>query len=227
VFIPRLILAVVIQVAFFGGLLFLPAGTLHWPRAWVFLGVVLVSTVLSMVTVFRRNEALLTERFKPPVQKGQPLADRIVLLLTLSAFVGEVVFIPLDVFRFHLLGSPGPLVSALGLVLFVAGWCITSLALKHNTFAAPVVRYQEERHQTVVDTGVYAVVRHPMYAGGVLLFLGMPLWLGSYAAALLALVPIALLVVRILVEERFLRRELEGYAAYTQRTRYRLIPSVW
>jgi protein-S-isoprenylcysteine O-methyltransferase Ste14 len=125
------------------------------------------------------------------------------------------------------MGQPETIVSSLGLVLFIAGWWIISLALRENAFAAPVVRLQEERHQTVVDSGLYGVLRHPMYAGGVLLMVGMPLWLESYAAALLASVPIGTLVVRILIEEQFLKRELKGYEAYTQRVRYRLIPHVW
>jgi protein-S-isoprenylcysteine O-methyltransferase Ste14 len=115
----------------------------------------------------------------------------------------------------------------LGLVLFVAGWWIMTLALRENAFAAPVVKHQEERQHTVIDTGVYGVVRHPMYAGAVLLLVGMPLWLESYAAAILASVPIGTLVLRILVEEQFLRRELAGYDAYTRRVRYRLIPFLW
>ena len=127
-----------------------------------------------------------------------------------------VAFIPVDVFRLHLLPHPAALISALGLVLFVAGWSIVSLAMKANTFAAPVVRHQAERQQTVVDSGVYHFVRHPMYAGAVLLLVGMPLWLGSYAATLLAIVPIAVLAVRIVFEEQFLRRELAGYDSYTR-----------
>jgi protein-S-isoprenylcysteine O-methyltransferase Ste14 len=126
-----------------------------------------------------------------------------------------------------LLSKPGPLVSSLGLAIFVAGLWMMSQALKENAFAAPVVKLQEERHQAVVDTGVYGMVRHPMYAGGVPFMLGMPLWLESYAATLLALVPVALLAVRILVEEKFLRKELAGYEAYTKKVRYRLIPGVW
>jgi protein-S-isoprenylcysteine O-methyltransferase Ste14 len=89
------------------------------------------------------------------------------------------------------------------------------------------VRHQEERRQVVVDRGLYAVVRHPMYAGAIPLSIGMPLWLGSYAAALAAVVPIAILVVRILVEERFLRRELPGYEEYTRKVRWRMVPGVW
>ncbi|MGA2475893.1 MAG: isoprenylcysteine carboxylmethyltransferase family protein [Terriglobia bacterium] len=83
------------------------------------------------------------------------------------------------------------------------------------------------RRQTVIDTGVYSIVRHPMYAGDVLLMVGIPLWLESYPAALLASVPIATVALRILFEERFLRRELKGYEPYTGRVRYRLIPFLW
>jgi protein-S-isoprenylcysteine O-methyltransferase Ste14 len=225
--IVKLIGGVVFNVAFFGGLLFLPPHTLDWWRAWVFLGVVFVSTVVSTVAVFRVSKDLLKERFRPPLQKGQPLADKIVVVLLIAAFVGLTAFIPLDVFRFHLMTKPGTLVSFLGLVLSVAGWWIMTLALRENAFAAPVVRHQEERQHTVIDSGVYGVVRHPMYTGAVALLIGMPLWLESYTAAMLASVPIGTLVLRILVEERFLRRELKGYDAYTKRVRNRLIPFLW
>jgi protein-S-isoprenylcysteine O-methyltransferase Ste14 len=149
------------------------------------------------------------------------------LLLLIAAFLGLTAFIPIDVFRLHLLGRPGPLVSSAGLILFAAGWWIMTLALRANPFAAPAVRHQEERQQVAIDRGPYSLVRHPMYTGAALLFVGMPLWLESYAATMLASVPIGLLVLRILVEERFLRRELKGYDAYTHRVRYRLIPFVW
>jgi protein-S-isoprenylcysteine O-methyltransferase Ste14 len=218
---------VIANVAIFGGLLFLPAGTLDWWRACVFLGVVLVGAVSSTVSLLRVNKGLLEERFRPPLQKGQPLADKVVVVLLLATFVGLVAFIPLDVFRFHLMPRPGLLVSSLGLVLFVAGWWIMTVALRQNAFAAPVVKHQEERQQRVIDSGVYGVVRHPMYAGAVPLLVGMPLWLESYAAALMASAPIGTLVLRILVEEQFLRMELPGYDAYTERVRYRLIPFLW
>src|SRR5262249_24547717 len=160
-----------------------------------FLGVVIVGTTATMLIVIPGREDLLKERLKPPVQKGQPLEDKIIVPLLLTAFLGLIVFIPLDVFRFHLMGKPGTLVSTLGLILVVAGWWIISLVFKENAFAAPVVKHQEERQQTVIDTGVYGVVRHPMYAGAALLMIGLPLWLESYAAALLASVPIGTLVV--------------------------------
>ena len=223
----KLIAGIFFNVAIFGILLFVPAGTLDWWRAWVFLGVVLVGAVASTVSLFRTSKELLAERFKPPVQKGQPLADKIVVLLVIAGFVGEIAFIPLDVFRFQLMPKPGIVVSSLGLALFVAGWWIMTLALLENAFASLVVKHQEERGQKVIDSGVYRVVRHPMYAGAVPLLVGLPLWLESCAAALLASVPIAALVLRIIIEERFLKRELTGYNAYTERVRYRLVPFLW
>ena len=226
-FILKLIVGLVINMAIFGGLLFLPAGTWDWWRAWMFLSVLFVAYVATMVTVFPGREDLLDERFKPLIQKGQPAADKIVVLLLVAMFCGVTAFIPLDVFRFHLMGKPGLFVSCLGFLVFAAGWWIISLSFKENAFAAPVVRHQEDRHHRVIDTGVYGLVRHPMYAGSVLLMVGMPLWLESYAAALLASAPIAALAVRILIEEQFLRRELKGYDAYTRKVRYRLIPFVW
>ncbi len=226
-FIFKVLYALLGNLVIFGGLLFLPAWRLNWERAWVFLGVVAISVIVTMIIAFRENEQLWNERLKPPIQEGQPLVDKIIIGVFVLAFLGLVAAIPLDVFRFHLLGKPSEIVSGLGLLLFIAGWWTIALSLKENTFAAPVVKHQAERHQTVVDTGVYGIVRHPMYAGAVLLMIGMPLWLESYAAALLAIVPIILLAVRIVFEEQFLRQELSGYDAYMERVRYKLVPYVW
>jgi protein-S-isoprenylcysteine O-methyltransferase Ste14 len=226
-FIRRLIIAVAWNAMCFGGFLFLGAGTFHWWRAWVLLGVAMLATIVTMVGVLRDREDLLRERMKGIIQKGQPLVDRAVVLPFVFAFGLLFWLIPGDVFRFHLLPRPGVVVSSLGLLMFVVGWWIIALSFKANAFAIPVVRHQQERQHVVVNSGVYSIVRHPMYVGVILFMIGMPLWLESYAGALLAIVPSALLVVRILIEERFLRRELTGYEAYTQRVRYRLLPYVW
>jgi len=223
----KLISGVIIAVLCFALPLFLPAGTLDWPRAWIFVAVVLVACAWSTAVVYRASPGLLRERFKPPVQKGQPLADKILVSLLLVAFFGLMIFIRLDVVQLHLLPKPAPVASALGLALFIVGWCIMTLALRENAFAAPVVKYQEERGQKVIDTGVYSHVRHPMYSGAVLLMIGMPLWLESDAGVIFALLPVAILAVRILIEEAFLTRELAGYEDYTKRVRWRLIPFVW
>jgi protein-S-isoprenylcysteine O-methyltransferase Ste14 len=225
--VPKIVAGVVFNVAFYALLLFVPACTLHWCRAWVFLAVTLAVMTAAVFSILPDNADLFSQRAKGVIQKGQPLWDRILVIPLLVSFVGQIVFIPLDVFRFHLAPKPSGLVSLLGLALYVAGWWIMTLAMKVNPFAVPVVRLQEERHQRVIDTGVYAVVRHPMYAGFVPMVVGPALWLESYVAALVAIVPIAVVAVRCVFEERFLKRELKGYDAYTEKVRYRLIPFVW
>lgn len=226
-FLFKVLIALFWNLLIFGGLLFLPVWTLNWWRAWAFLGVVSIGVIITMVAVFRDNEELWNERLKPPIQADQPLADKIIISLFVLTFFMLIAAIPLDVFRFHLLGKPDAMISGLGLLLFIAGWWMISLSFKENTFAVPVVKHQVDRHQTVIDTGVYGVVRHPLYAGGALAMIGIPLWLESYAAALFAIVPIVLLMVRILIEEQFLRQKLEGYPDYTERVRYRMVPYLW
>ena len=220
----KLIAGLVFNAVMYAVLLFLPAGTLHWWQAWVFLAITIVVTA---VAAFNIPSGLLSERSRGVIQKGQPFWDRVIVILLLISYVGQVIFIPLDVFRLHLMPQPGAMVSFLGLALYVAGWWILSLAMKINPFAVPVVRLQQERHQRVIDSGVYALVRHPMYTGFAPFAIGPALWLGSYPAALLAIVPVAVLAVRSVFEERFLKQELKGYDAYMEKVRYRLIPFIW
>jgi protein-S-isoprenylcysteine O-methyltransferase Ste14 len=225
--IPKVIAGVAFNVALYAVLLFVPAGTLHWWRAWVFLAVTVAVMAVAIFSILPDNADLFSQRAKGIIQKGQPVWDRVLVILLVVSYVGQIVFIPLDVFQFHLAPKPGVLVSFLGLALYVVGWWTMTLAMKVNPFAVPVVRLQEERHQRVIDAGVYAVVRHPMYAGFVPMVVGPALWLGSYTAALLAIVPIAVLALRSVFEERFLKRELKGYDAYVEKVRYRLVPFVW
>jgi len=215
--------AVIVAIVLFGA-----AGTLAWPRAWWLVGVLLVVRMVSAVAVFRVNPALLRERAAVLIHREQPRADRVLLLAFMgTAFIGVPMVAALDVFRWHLFPAPpGPL-AALGLLLFALGWTLKALALRENAFATTVVRLQSERRHALVDTGPYRVVRHPMYAGSPFVHLGLSLWLGSYAAALYACLPLALLVVRIGLEERFLRRALPDYAEYMRRVPYRLVPGIW
>jgi protein-S-isoprenylcysteine O-methyltransferase Ste14 len=167
------------NTAIFCALLFGPAGTLAWPRAWVILAILFFGSVASIKSLLPAHKDLLDERLKPVFQKGQPLADKILILAVILVYIGQMALIPLDVFRFHLLSKPPLAVSCVGLALFLAGWWIANLALLENRYATAVVKYQEERGQTVIDTGVYSVVRHPMYAGLVLFLFGLSLWLES------------------------------------------------
>lgn len=223
----RLIVSIIINQLIFGMFLFLPAGTLQWPRAWLLLGLIFIGTVVSMVWVHRRNPAVLDQRFKSPLQQGQPWEDKVIVSLFIGSFIGLLLFIPLDRFRFQVMPRPVPVVSAMGLWLFVMSWWVITQALAENPFASPAVEVQQQIGQTVVKTGVYAIVRHPMYAGTALLLVGICLWLESYASTLLASVPIGLLALRIVGEERFLRHDLVGYDNYVSTVRYRLIPWVW
>jgi protein-S-isoprenylcysteine O-methyltransferase Ste14 len=223
----RLALSAFFQPAVMALLLFYPPGQFEWWRAWVLIAVSFVATIVSLVVIVRTNPTILVERFKPPWQQGQPLVDKVVVGVFIVAFFGAIRFIPYDVFAWRLLPPPGALPVALGFLLWLAGWWIVTATLEANAFAVPVVKSQADRHQVVIDRGPYAIVRHPMYAGTALILVGMPLFLGSTAGALVALVPIALLTVRIGVEEGFLRRELAGYVGYAERVRFRLLPGVW
>jgi protein-S-isoprenylcysteine O-methyltransferase Ste14 len=208
-------------------LLFTPAGTLDWPRAWVLLAVLFVVRTAGTAAVARVHPALLAERARLPLHKEQPFSDKVLLLSFMATFAGLIAFIPFDRFRLQLLPRPGAAVSGAGLLLFAAGWAGVSLALRANAFAVTVVRHQPERRQTVVDAGPYRVVRHPLYAGLIFVLVGMGLWLESYPAALLAGVPAGLLIIRIRLEERFLRQALAGYESYRERVRWRLVPGLW
>jgi protein-S-isoprenylcysteine O-methyltransferase Ste14 len=208
--------------------LFAGAGTLAWWRAWVLLAVLLVVRTAGAVAVYRVNPDLLRERAKLPIRRDQPRTDKLLLLaIIVTGFIALPIIAARDVFRWHVLPEPARPLAALGLVLFAVGWAIQAFVLRTNAFASSVVRLQKERRHTLVDTGPYRVVRHPFYVGSVLVIIGMALWLESYFAALYAVLPIALLMMRIRVEERFLERELPGYREYAARVPHRLIPGIW
>lgn len=226
-FYRKVLFSVLWNTGTYGAALFLTAGTFDWWRGWVLVGMIAVGTLATMLLVFRTRPDLLRERMRGMVQKGQPVADRILVLTFLVTYMGSIVFISVDVFELHLLPKPTVWLSSLGLVLVVVGWVIIALVFRENAFAAPVVKHQATRGHKVVDTGVYAVVRHPMYAGIFVFSAGMALWLESYAGALAAVVPISVLAARIVFEERFLRKNLLGYDEYAQRVRYRVVPFLW
>ena len=224
----RVLIRVIADAAVVAIVLFVAAGTFAWQRGWILVAVLLVVRTLSAIAVFRVHPALLRERATVLIHQHQPWIDRLVLLVFMAmAFVGVPAVAALDVFRWHVLPSPPLALAGAGLVLFALGWTIIAVALRENPFAVTVVRHQSERQHTVVDTGIYRVVRHPMYAGNLLVNVGLSLWLGSYTAALFAAIPLGLLMVRIGLEERFLRRELPGYREYAARVPFRLLPGLW
>ena len=216
-----------LQIASLAALLLLPAGTWHWPRAIQFLVVYGLVNSVSIVALARLAPAGLEARLMAPSAKSQPLADRVVTPLFIVSLLGWLAFIPIDVFHLQLL-PPTPLeVSVVGAVLSLAGYAAIWTTLLQNSFAAPIVRDQSERGQVLIDTGLYACIRHPFYLGFLFFFMGLGLWLESYASVLALLLPLVFLIARITVEERTLRETLPGYADYRKRVRYRLVPFVW
>jgi protein-S-isoprenylcysteine O-methyltransferase Ste14 len=223
--IAKLILQTLLYIAGMGALLFIAAGTLHWPAAWVYLAAMAVLGLCSGLWLAKADPALLAERMRPMMQDGQPAADKkFMLLFGLIALIWFIV-IGLDQ-RYHASGVPASL-QALGLVMLVASTGYIMWVMRENSFAAPVVKVQAERGHRVVDSGPYAHVRHPMYSGTVLFFFGAPLLLGSWWGVVLAPLFVALFAIRAGIEERILIANLPGYADYMARVRYRLVPGIW
>ena len=216
-----------LQIAFFGALLLIPAGTWQWTEANQFLYcygfLTLVSTVFLAIKAPRSLEA----RMEMPMNESQPLSDRIATTFLLVFLVGWFVFIPIDIFHLKLLAPPQYSISILGGAASLLGYGIMITALYQNEFATPVVRDQSDRGHELRDTGLYGLVRHPFYTGFILFCLGMALWLQSYAALIAGVLPITALIGRIYAEEKILQETLPGYREYMSRTRYRIIPFVW
>lgn len=223
----RQLIGVLGYVALFAFFLFVPAGTLHWRAAWILLAVLLFARVLIAARLWMVQRELSIERTKLPIQRGQIPADRLLVLSYMATFAALVGFASLDLWHLHLLPPFAPWLRVIGLVIFALGWWIVYLALSANAYAVCVVRCQEERGHEVAEGGLYRYVRHPMYAGLVLIMASLCIWLGSSAALIASIVPTALLVVRILFEERMLRTRLAGYGEYAGRVRWRLLPGVW
>ncbi len=221
-----------IQVGLIGLLLIVPAGlvpggTWVWDRALVFLAVYGVTVMSNIVALGVLAPASLAARMRAPVSERQPAADRLVTALIFLTFLGWIACIPLDVFVWQLLPPPSPLVAGLGGLVLLAGYAVAVGAIYQNAFAAPIVEDQTDRGQTLVDSGLYGVVRHPHYLGMLVFFAGLAVWLGSSAGLLAVSVLAAVLVARIAVEEAELRAKLPGYGEYVARVRYRLVPLVW
>jgi protein-S-isoprenylcysteine O-methyltransferase Ste14 len=222
----RLVVQTLVWLSIMGLLLFLPAGNRRWPQAWAFLAIFGVGSVGFSVWLLRRDPALLASRLGPFVQRGQPIWDKVFLISFVLVWCGWLVLMALDAERWGT-SHMSPLLNVLGGVLVIAGFLATLVVFRENTFAAPVVRVQAERAHRLIDTGPYAVVRHPMYASALLYLVGIPLLLGSWYGLWMVPFFVAGMAPRAVFEERLLERTLPGYADYMSRVRYRLIPGVW
>ena len=201
-------------------LLFLPAGTVRFPGALRLMALLLIPMLLLGAVLFVRSPALLEKRLhskeKEAVQAGVIAASAVM-------FVLSFVLAGLD-FRFGLTHVPGWLVN-LACVLLLASYALYAEVMRENAYLSRTVEVQE--NQKVVDTGLYGIVRHPMYAVTLVLFLSMPLVLGSWLSLTVLLAYPVIIAARIKDEERVLLQGLPGYAAYTQRVRWRIIPFIW
>jgi protein-S-isoprenylcysteine O-methyltransferase Ste14 len=222
----RLIRQSIVWLAIMMALLFIPAGTLSWPAAWIYLVEMGITSFFITIWMLRNNPALLAERMAPLIQRDQKNWDKALMGTLMVLWCGWFILMGLDAVRYG--WSHVPLwLQALGALTYPVAMYVIFLTVRANSFAAPVVKIQTERGHTVVSDGPYAIVRHPMYAGALLLLIATPLILGSWWGLALLPVIVALLATRAVLEERTLARELEGYAAYAGRVRYRLIPGVW
>jgi protein-S-isoprenylcysteine O-methyltransferase Ste14 len=209
-----------------GLLLFLPAGTLAWPQAWVFLALFLGCSVALGLWLRKVDPGLLAERRRSPFSPDQAPRDRAVMGAILVCFCGWLAFMGLDARRFGWSQTP-VWAQALGAALIVGAFIGWVGVLRENSFASSAVRLQKARGQTVISTGPYAVVRHPMYAYALLLTVGAPLLLGSLWGLLGLALLVPLLAARTLGEEAILLEGLPGYREYAARVRFRLVPGVW
>ena len=223
--IAKLLLQNLIWIVAMGALLFVPAGTLHCPAAWVFLSFIGILGLAGGLWLAKTDPALLAERMRPMMQDDQPAADKKFMLAFGAAALIWFIAIGLDR-RMHASEVPVAL-QALGWAMLVLSSGFILWVMRENSFAAPVIKLQAERGDHVVSTGPYAWVRHPMYSGTVLFFVGMPMLLGSWWGVALSPLFIVLFAVRAGIEERTLLAGLPGYADYAARVRYRLLPGIW
>lgn len=211
--------------AAFAALLFVTAGTVAWPAAWAYL--VTISAVMAVyaVIIVRLHPELIEERRNPPADAKSWDKPFVVIV----GMVGPVVFLLLAGLdhRFGWSGSTAAWVQAAGILAVAAGGLITNYAVSANRFFSAIVRIQRDRGHQVIDAGPYSYVRHPGYTGSMVHMIGAALALGSRVALAAAIVFCLVLAVRTALEDRTLRAELDGYADYARRVRFRLVPGVW
>ncbi len=201
-------------------LLFLPAGTWNYPHAWLFIAVLFIPMSVLGTVLMIKSPALLEKRLNSKEKEG---AQRRVIVLSSLMFIFGFALAGLD-YRFAILPLPS-VVSYIAAVIFLLGYAMYAEVMRENAYISRTVEVQEG--QKVIDTGLYGAVRHPMYTASILMFLTMPLVLGSLISLAVFLVYPFIIAARIKNEEAVLTSELDGYAEYKKKVKYRLIPLVW
>jgi len=216
-----------ISLLLFPGLILGLSGDLFWLEGWVFTLWFLGISAAAITYLVRHDPELMRERLRKPGVQGQESWDKVLVPFIMLLFLAWCVVMPLDAKRFHWF-APFPLwVEWLGALGLIPSAFFTYRSYTDNSFVSPFIRIQKERKQKVVSTGVYGMVRHPMYLGGILMMVGVPLLLNSKAGLALGVIFSLLICFRILGEEKTLVKGLKGYAAYRKKVKYRLLPGVW
>lgn len=222
-----LILNAVMTTLFFPTLILLLAGNWRWVEGWIFSLWMVVMILFSMFYLYLKDPALLMERTKRPGSENQKTWDKYLLLAIFVIAILWLVMLPLDAERFH--WSPAfPLwLKVLGGLALIPALYLIERATIDNTFLSTMVRIQNERKQRVITTGAYSFVRHPLYLGCTLMMLGAPLLVGSVVGLVITVLGSIVLAGRIVGEEKMLLEELDGYADYKKKVKYKLIPFIW
>jgi protein-S-isoprenylcysteine O-methyltransferase Ste14 len=224
--IPKIIFTLLYILLYPTLLLFL-SGDWFWMEGWIFSIWFTALCFTTIIYLYRNNPALLAERYRKPGTGDQKGWDKYVVYGLALGFFIWIVIMPLDAKRFGWTAYFPLFLKILGGIGLIFSFFLFFRSFSDNAFLSPLVRIQTERKQEVVSTGVYGFVRHPMYLGAGLLFIGSPMLLGSIYGIVTGVLLLFLLAMRILGEEKMLEKELEGYTDYKKKVKYRLIPFVW
>jgi protein-S-isoprenylcysteine O-methyltransferase Ste14 len=221
--IVQFVVSFVVSMAFFGVALFLPAGTFDYWQAWVYLAVFIATTLVPSLYLAVKSPAALQRRMKGgPTNETRPV-QRVVMVVTVASVVAQLVISALD-HRFGWSTVPVPAVIV-GDVLVGIGLLVAQYVVIQNGYAAATITVEAD--QPLVSTGLYGIVRHPMYFGALVMMAGTPPALDSYWGFVVLVPAFVALAVRIGDEEKMLSEELRGYGPYQQKVRYRLVPGLW
>jgi protein-S-isoprenylcysteine O-methyltransferase Ste14 len=204
-------------------LLFVPAGTFDYWQAWTFLAVYFAWSLAITLYLVKKDPKLLERRMRGGPTAEKETTQKIIMVLTSLGFIGLIVVPALD----HRFGWSHMTTYAVlaGEGLVAVGWLAIFFVFRENSFSSATIELAPD--QTVISTGPYALVRHPMYSGGLIMLFGMPIALGSWWGILVVIAIVPALIWRLFDEERFLARNLPGYVAYQSKVKYRLIPRIW
>jgi protein-S-isoprenylcysteine O-methyltransferase Ste14 len=222
----KFVIRTTLWIVFLGVVLFGAAGTIHWLQGRIYLGFLAVVSIASGPWLAKHDPELFRERLGSLFQKEQKSWDKLWVIAMMVVWLGGLVLMALDGGRYHW-SHVSLWLQVVGFILIAVGFWLSMLTFKANSYAAPVVKIQKERGHSVVTTGPYAYVRHPMYSGALIFFLGTWLLFGSWWGLLAVVLFGVLIAVRTVLEEETLKAELEGYADYAARVRYRLVPLLW